>query len=205
MWRTRPAEAADAGTLADICVATGDAGRDASGLYPDPRLLADIWLLPYLRFECRWCRVAEDDDGLAGYVVAAADTLEFARRTEAEWWPALRRRHALPDPDDERPQAQLTRRLHAGVLTDLPFLDAYPAHLHIDLLPRAQHQGLGTRLMKELLQALREAGVAGVHLGVAADNPAAIAFYQRLGFSVLEPHPWGRWMGLPLAALTASR
>ena len=199
-WRIRPAEDADAGALADICIATGD--PDAR--YADPRPIPDIWLLPYLRFATRWCLVAEDDPGILGYLVATDDTLAFASRTEADWWPALRRRHPLPDPDDERPQAQLVRRLHAGVLTDLPFLDAFPAQLHIQLVPRARRQGLGTRLMNQLLQALREAGVAGVHLGVSADNAAAIAFYERLGFSTLESHPWGRWMGLRLTSVTAS-
>jgi ribosomal protein S18 acetylase RimI-like enzyme len=195
MALVRAAASADEAALAAICVATGDAAYRSVA----PDLIADIWLRPYLRFAMPWCRVAEDDAGVAGYIVAADDTQAFASRTEAAWWPALRRQHPLPDPADERPRAQLVRRLHAGVLVDLDFLPDYPAHLHINLLPRAQGIGLGQRLMASLLAALRDARVGGVHLGVSAQNTRAIAFYEQQGFVPLEQHPWGAWMGLRLA------
>lgn len=203
MFRLRRAEPGDHAALADICIATGDAGGDARHLYAEPQLLAEIYVLPYAVVEPQWCWVADDDEGVAGYLVATPDTLAFARRTEAQWWPALRRRHPLPDPDNESGQAQLTRRLHVGVLTDLPFLDTHPAHLHIDLLPRAQRQGVGQRLMATLLQALTDEGVPGVHLSVAARNVAASRFYERVGFDTLDSAAWGRWMGLRLPAVTA--
>ncbi len=61
-------------------------------------------------------------------------------------------------------------------------LAAYPSHLHIDVLPRQQGQGLGGRLMQSLLDALRQAGSTGVHLVVSAGNPNAIGFYHHQGF-----------------------
>ncbi|HEX6703239.1 MAG TPA: GNAT family N-acetyltransferase [Albitalea sp.] len=187
----RRVDVRDAEALADICVRTGDAGADASVLYPDPQLLADIFLRPYLHFEPDWCWGVEDGAGLAGYLVATPDTLAFARRSEP-WWQALRRRHPLPDPDDERPQARLVRRAHVGVLTELPFIGSHPAHLHVDLLPRMQGQGWGAALMKTLLDA--RLGI-GVHLAVARQNQRAFRFYERQGFEVLEQTPWGCWMG----------
>ncbi|HEV7915817.1 MAG TPA: GNAT family N-acetyltransferase [Albitalea sp.] len=195
MFHLRRADTHDHPALAAICIATGDHGGDARSLYADPQLLADIYVLPYAVVEPDWCWVAEDGGGVAGYLVATPDTLDFARRTEAQWWPALRRRHPLPDPDDGRAQAQLVRRLHAGTLTELPFLATHPAHLHIDLLPRAQRQGVGRRLMATLQQSLDAAGVNGLHLAVSARNPGAIALYERLGFAVLQRGDWGQWMG----------
>lgn len=191
----RPVQPADERMLVDICVRTGHHGVDAASLYADARVLAEIYLLPYVALEPQWCWVAEDTAGVAGYLVATPDTAAFARRAELQWWPALKRLRPLPDPGDERAQAQLTRRLHAGVLTELPFIDDYPAHLHIDLLPRAQGQGVGRRLMGTLLQALADHGVRGVHLGVSALNPVAVGFYERMGFAVLERAAWGQWMG----------
>ena len=70
-----------------------------------------------------------------------------------------------------------------GVGADV--LAAYPAHLHIDLLPRAQRQGWGRRLINALCEALAERGVPGVHLQYDAANVNAGAFYQRLGFEEL--------------------
>jgi ribosomal protein S18 acetylase RimI-like enzyme len=53
-------------------------------------------------------------------------------------------------------------------------------------------------LVERLVGTLRDRGSPGVHLGVAADNPNAIAFYRRLGFLELEREPGSLLMGLRL-------
>jgi len=193
--RLRPTRPDDAAALAEICIRTGHHGQDARAVYDDPALLAEIFVLPYATLESPWCWVWEDEAGVAGYIVGTPDTRAFARRTEALWWPRLRRQHPLPAAHDSSPQAQLHRRLYADVTAGLPFLDSHPAHLHIDLLPRAQGCGWGTQLMATFVQALQKAGVPGVHLGVSALNPGAVTFYRRVGFEVLQQPAWGLWMG----------
>ena len=59
----------------------------------------------------------------------------------------------------------------------------YPSHLHIDLLPDAQGQGAGRRLIETLTTSLAAHGSPGVHLGVAVRNQNARAFYERVGFT----------------------
>lgn len=49
--------------------------------------------------------------------------------------------------------------------------------------PAARHCGVGRALMRQLVNALRERGVAQLHLEVAHDNVAAIALYRAAGFS----------------------
>jgi GNAT superfamily N-acetyltransferase len=107
-------------------------------------------------------------------------------------------------PDDEivhelyHPQIFLSEELYRCVhclylhstLDIRPHSD-YPAHLHIDLIGRAQGAGNGTRMMSVLLAALRERGVSGVHLEMSAVNHRAKAFYLKLGFSIL-PGPADR-------------
>jgi ribosomal protein S18 acetylase RimI-like enzyme len=66
---------------------------------------------------------------------------------------------------------------------------AYPAHLHIDLLPELQGRGIGRRLIDTVLDRLREASVPGVQLGVDPRNTSAQAFYTRLGFAPLPAPP----------------
>jgi ribosomal protein S18 acetylase RimI-like enzyme len=194
--KLRRARHEDAAALAEICALTGHRGRDARGVYADPSLLAAMYLLPYLALEPMWCWVCcEGDDTPAGYIVGTPDTRRFSQRAETSCWPPLRTQHPLPATDDDGAQARLTRVLHAGPPTDLPFLHSHPAHLHIDLLPSAQGRGIGTRLMATFIEALREAGVPGVHLGVSAHNPGAIAFYRRVGFETLQDAGWGLWMG----------
>ena len=63
--------------------------------------------------------------------------------------------------------------------------EAYPSHLHIDLLPRAQGRGLGRRMLEEVMDTLARRGSPGAHLGVSTLNRRALGFYQRLGFREL--------------------
>jgi ribosomal protein S18 acetylase RimI-like enzyme len=76
--------------------------------------------------------------------------------------------------------------------------ETYPAHLHIDLLPEAQGQGLGRLLIATLIEALRAEGVSGLHLVASADNTGAIAFYPRVGFAPLPSHDGVQAFGMHL-------
>jgi GNAT superfamily N-acetyltransferase len=62
-------------------------------------------------------------------------------------------------------------------------VERYPAHLHIDLLPVTQGQGLGRQLIERFTEELRKRGVRGVHLGVDRRNTGAHRFYERTGFT----------------------
>ena len=56
---------------------------------------------------------------------------------------------------------------------------------HLTLLcvrPEAQRRGVGRRLIEWLLASAQVAGIASVQVELRADNPAALAFYRRLGF-----------------------
>lgn len=68
----------------------------------------------------------------------------------------------------------------------VPEVAAYPAHLHIDLLPDRQGLGRGRELMRALLEALGDRGAPAVHLVMAKANEPARAFYDRMGFHEIE-------------------
>ncbi|MFD6134082.1 GNAT family N-acetyltransferase [Isoptericola sp. NPDC060257] len=194
--RYRPADRA---TLYDVCLRTGDAGEDATGLYADGDLLGHVYLGAYLELEPDLARVLRREDGTAvGYCVATASTTDFEHRCEESWWPALRARHAARAEEDESPDARLLRMIHAPSRTETPWLAEFPAHLHVDLLPEAQGGGRGRRVLEATLDAVAATGSPGIHLGVGASNVRAIGFYEHLGFRTLEHHPWGLTMGLPL-------
>lgn len=78
------------------------------------------------------------------------------------------------------------------------YAKGYPAHLHIDLLPEAQGQGLGTALMHALKAHLRAQSVPGVFLCVSSDNKKALRFYKKQGFKVLNIVGGGVLMGCSL-------
>jgi ribosomal protein S18 acetylase RimI-like enzyme len=200
----RQALADDRDSLYDICVRTGDSGGDASPLYRNHELLGALWVGPYLALQPELAFVAEDGQGVAGYVLGAEDTRQFEEACERDWWPALRARYPDPPADAElSADDALMRRFHHPDPTPADVVEQFPAHLHIDILPRGQGHGVGRRLMTTLFDALRHRGVAGVHLGVGPTNTRAIGFYRHLGFRAADPTKdasAGGWLGLDLTA-----
>ena len=59
----------------------------------------------------------------------------------------------------------------------------------IDVLPEARRTGIGTRLMSEAEERLRQRGCEAIVLETAVDNSSAIQFYKRLGYSVVRTIP----------------
>ncbi len=181
-----------------ICLQTGNSGADATTLYQHPDLLGHFYAAPYALFEPELTFILEDEIGACGYILATADSAVFEKRMELEWLPALRSQYPLPTTTDTSRDAAMIRLLHKGYQANPSLALEYPSHLHIDLLPRAQKQGHGKKLMERLFAALRSLGVTGVHLGVGIQNQNGIAFYQHLGFVELEQHPWGMVYGFKL-------
>jgi ribosomal protein S18 acetylase RimI-like enzyme len=185
--RLRPYRNADHDAVYDICVRTGAAGEDASHLLRDPSLLGHVYAGPYLELAPHLAFVVEDDDGVAGYILGAADTAEFECRLEREWWPELQRRYPTYRTDGDAVFDDLLIALmHSPARAPVDLVAAYPSHLHIDLLPRSQGQGWGRRLIDTLVERLRATGSHGLHLGVATANTNAQAFYRAVGFTELD-------------------
>ena len=200
MPHLRPFRSGDEAAVADICLRTADAGADATGVFDDDAVWAEIFVLPYVHRHPDLAFVVEADDGrVVGYIVCAPDTDAFEDWFHDEWWPEHGARWPRPTTEQSRQDGTLiyaySRRAGAE-----PYADAYPAHLHIDLLPEAQGQGWGSRLIATLVAALRERGVTGLHLAASTDNAGAIAFYPRVGFTAIPSHPGVQAFGLHLGA-----
>jgi ribosomal protein S18 acetylase RimI-like enzyme len=198
MRHVRTAQPADLPGTYRVCLLTGDSGRDASAQFRNPDLLGHVYVGPYIVGERPFSLVVADEEGIAGYCLAALDTTAFAAWADAEWWPALRAQYPLPSPGDRSPDAEITRLIHEPPAAPPDVVAAYPSHLHIDLLERARGTGLGRALIERQVARLREHGSAGVHLDVAADNANAIAFYRHLGFMDVRAGDDGRLMAMRL-------
>ncbi|MEE6257193.1 GNAT family N-acetyltransferase [Plantactinospora sonchi] len=182
----RPYQPGDRDAVHDICIRTADAGQDASGSYADPGVLPNIFAHPYAELEPELAFVVDDNGRAVGYVLGTADTTTFVRRFRAEWLPRVGDRYPAPEGEPGSPDEVMAYLLHTPERMILPDLVDYPAHLHIDLLPDHQRAGWGRKLIGTFTEALRRAGVPGVHLGMISENRAARAFYDRLGFHVID-------------------
>lgn len=202
----RPArtdDPAEVARLYEICLLTGSDGADASALTTEPRLLGEIYLGAYLRFAPDLAFVlvdpeadAADPASVVGYVIGTADTAAFEATLDREWWPELRERYPLGTFPEGSYDANLVANIHGEHRSNPAVLDRFPAHLHIDLVPRGQGGGNGRRLLTTLFDALRDAGAPGVHLGVSTTNTQATGFYAHIGFEKLTDD--GSLLGLVL-------
>lgn len=186
----------DLDALYSICLRTGDAGKDASPLHNDPQLVGHIYAAPYGVLEPEHVFVAEDAEGVAGYVVGTHDSERFSDRLDAEWWPKLRTIYA----DAEGKSAADRERIETIMAPHraLPHLvGPYPAHIHMNLLPRLRGQRIGTKLLDLWVEQARAAGVKGIHLGASAGNAGGIAFWSK-SFKELGPYGGAVWFGMSL-------
>lgn len=168
-----------------VCLLTGDAGEDWTPLVADPMLPGDLFAAPYAVLQPDLAFVAENADGVGGYIFGTDDTAAFERRLESEWFPELRARH--PDGSgDAEVDRQLIATLHHPEHSDPAIVATHPAHLHVNLMARLQGEGLGRALIDRFSDELAGRGVSAVHVGVNATNRRAFEFYQHLGFEMLR-------------------
>ena len=189
MVTLRSFQPADIDSLYAISLATGDAGRDAWHLYIDGRLIGHIYSAPYAKFSPETAFVAEDEEGVGGYIVGVFDTAAFEAQLEEDWWPSLRAIYPEPTGASAVWTADQRRSFMIHHLRRTPdsLIEAYPAHLHMNLLPRLQRRGTGTALLDRWLSLARQAGVKGIHLGANVDNQGALRFWAAKGFARLAP------------------
>ncbi|GAB2517770.1 GNAT family N-acetyltransferase [Paramicrobacterium agarici] len=197
MSSIRPYRPSDLDDVYDICLRTGDSGADATDKFSRDTLLADIYAAPYVRRDPGLVWVVDDGRRAIGYIIATDDTRAFTRWFSEQWWPALADRYA-PAPNEKPGERELIASAANPERMLIDDVDAYPAHLHIDLLPETQGQGLGRRLVETLVTELKRRGVAGLHLTAGAANAGAIAFYERVGFDVLHRDGGGVTYGMTL-------
>jgi ribosomal protein S18 acetylase RimI-like enzyme len=175
----------DYDAVSRICTLTAERGGDATGLYASDELMPDVFVRPYVVYQPDLAFVVEDEQGVGGYIVGVESTAAFTQWFSGEWLARAiegRYEHTQPVVSKDDLIRHLAFWPERMLIAEL---DEYPAHLHIDLLPRLQRQGWGSRLIDALADALRARGVPGLHLSMDAANTNARAFYDRYGFTEL--------------------
>jgi hypothetical protein len=175
----------DLDDLFRICLATGDAGRDAAGLYRDSRILGSVYAAPYAIHAPDSAFVVEDGEGVCGYILGPADTYGFEKTLEAEWWPGLRDRYprTIGAPDAGRAHGVAHSSSAANAASDLGTLAGPSAH-------QSAAAAAGQRIWSPPDRSLARcrsvrSGARAAHLAVGARNERAVAFYRRYGFREL--------------------
>ncbi|WP_296104228.1 GNAT family N-acetyltransferase [uncultured Agrobacterium sp.] len=202
MLTFRKAVPQDEDALYAICLATGDSGKDATHLYADDKIVGNIYAVPYLHLCPDSAFVAEDGEGVCGYIVGATDTAAYEKLLEQAWWPKLRERYPIAEEEGNLLPEEHSKRvafIHQPSQMPAAVLQNYPAHIHMNLLERARGTGGGSRLLSMWVEMARGRGTPGIHLGANPENHTGIAFWQSRGFAPLVGMPAGTsWFGMSL-------
>ncbi|PID60445.1 MAG: GNAT family N-acetyltransferase [Ignavibacteriae bacterium] len=187
----------DLPNLYEICLKTGDSGKDATKLYKDRNLLGHFYAAPYAIFEPELTFVVTLNNIPKGYILGTKNSKLFSEKCETQWLPELRKKYHLPNKEDTSADANIIRLIHKGyVIKDE--LKNYHAHLHIDLLPDLQKKGLGKRLIYIFIDKLKLLKVPSLHLEVGKKNKKAILFYEKVGFHKIHEYEYSIAYGMNL-------
>ena len=164
---------------------TGFGGETAEIYFEDLDLFADLNVLYYTDYEPESAFIGLVDGEPAGYLLGCTDTKRFDSIFAKEIAP-----HMLKGLVAGRYNVGpgVRRNLSRGLLMIIrgeaqnPPIDAYPAHLHIDLFKPYRRFGLGSRLVLNYFDFLRDRGIHGVHLNTSSAHTLALPFYEKLGF-----------------------
>ena len=182
----RSYKSADTSAVYEICLKTGNSGQDATHLFSDPLVLGHIYVGPYMEFEPQSVFILEDDQGPCGYIMGVLDSQTYYQWMHSEWLPKIRFNYKKPtgNPDTWDETEKITDLLFHPVSQRL--LPDYPAHLHIDLLSRAQGKGQGKLLMDRFIDYLKYNKIPGLHLELSSNNDRAFNFYRKYGIEELD-------------------
>ena len=97
-YSVRSANTADLPAIFKVCLETGDAGNDATALYPSyPELLGERWCGGYVELPgCLALVLLEPTGAVVGYTLAALDSAEFYKRLVSDWLPRCAAKYPRP-------------------------------------------------------------------------------------------------------------
>jgi len=200
----RRATVNDSEAISKICLLTANFGTSAEHLHHYGELPGLIYALPYINLPTTFGYVIVSIDessgsekSVVGYVLGTWDTMSFIAIAEKEWYPSLRIKYPLDAPDDvQRLKDDRTyiSRIHKPDIPPKGIIDFSPAHVHIDILPEAQRQGLGKKLIGHAVKFLSEKDpeLKGLWVGVDPRNEEGKKFYRKIGGTNL-PTPVGEY------------
>lgn len=187
-WKIVPYQEKFLDGVLRVCLETGNSGEDGTHLYPDhPKILGQRYIAPYVTMQPELAFILLDEnEHVCGYVASALDTKSFYHRMETEWFPSMAKIYPdqpKGDPSTWSPAENLIHEFHNPKLFFPEVLGlAFKSHLHIDLIARAQGQGLGSVMINTLLNAMKAKGSKGTFLEMSSENHKAYQFYLKFGF-----------------------
>ncbi|MFB9907671.1 GNAT family N-acetyltransferase [Allokutzneria oryzae] len=168
-------------------------GSPTASLWGHTESEAAVYLDPYMDLVADSLFLAVADGALVGYLTGCPDG--SALPSESERMALAIKKHRLtlrrgPAAFFARSMLDMAGAAIRRQPTPKDFYDPrWPAHLHINVEPRARGTGAADGLMNHWLDRLRETGSPGCHLQTLCENTRAVRFFERMGFTKHGPTP----------------
>jgi len=192
----RPYRPEDRDGVRRVYADTAFFGRPVEAYFDDRELFADLGVSVYTDHYPDYIFVADDAGNVVGYILGSptgdvgvhAHTLKSLPRI-------LGRLATCRYRIGCKTLVHVGMSVWAGLRGELLEIRSaeYPANLHINLTAGYRGHGLGAALMRAYLDKLRSAGVPGVHLVTTNRHRAALRFYRRVGFQLLQEKQTQMW------------
>lgn len=173
MITVRPYRALDKPFLQNICRVTANKGYQVGSAIKAVTILYNDY---YTECEPENIFVAVDEkDEPVGYILCSCDWKKFIRANRSVYKKRLKEvsRTKLPE-------------LYAAIMLTRLLPKKYRAHLHIDILPNYQRQGIGRKLVDALRDHLHEKGVPFLTVLSVSTSSVGARFYKRYGFRAIR-------------------
>lgn len=185
MIKIRPLLEKDTKAVEQICIAT------APEFFVNTKKRRKRNLLLYCDYYTRMkkhCFVAvNENDEAVGYIFCEPDNNRYKNEFKKV---ELKKLLRLGIPSYIRGKSEIQSAQECA--------DKYPGHMHIDILPEYQKQGVGHMLVDTLISHLSDIGSKGIHLGCDAGNEIGISFYRKYGFQELGRKGGGILFGIDI-------
>ena len=183
MYSIRKYHSKDAEHLKRICIETAsDVFRGHAFV---EKALTEVYCRYYIEQEPESCFVVADENDVAKGYILCAKNYDAYRKIFKEKYLSTWNLATL-----------IMGNFALKSIRD--YVEEYPAHLHIDLLPECQGQGYGRKLIETLITHLREREIKALMLHVSMENEGARAFYGKCGFEVLHTEKHDVLMGIKI-------
>jgi GNAT superfamily N-acetyltransferase len=188
----RPYCAQDRPAIRRICCDTGFLGNPVETIFTDREIFADLFTEPYLHHESDWAWVAENGEGVIGYLLGSVSP-KFQRALLLSGFQTTMKmlaRAATGRYTNHPRTKKFIRWLLTSGYWEQPKHPEHAAHLHFDIQKNYRGAGLAWRLWLTYEEKLRAAGVKccyGAFFSWPKRRPESI--YTRFGFSVYDRKP----------------
>lgn len=184
--RYRPYSPSDESAVYDICLKTCDDGMDGTEVFPQyPHVIADKLIGALVTLSPEFGYVAEDDEGIMGYVVCGLDATQLYQRAQLAWTPAMCDKYPKPQYTTHlSPAEEVMLGFHCeSTPTPADVTKTLPSVIRLDILSsRIEDLAVPKRLLACALSSLRARGSTGVHVELNVGDKHMTEHYRSLGF-----------------------